>query len=512
MELTKRIDSVFCRWDHPDTPGGQVLVKHHGKVIYDRCFGLANLEHHIPITPTTRFHVASVSKQITVLSLLLLAEQGKVDLDADVRTYLPDLVHWKETVTVRNLMNNTSGIRDQWELFCLRGIHYTDTITMRDFEQTLRPQQTLNFQPGSRFLYSNSNFTMIAQIVHRISGMDLPDFAQQHIFTPLGMTHTCIRRGYWQMIPELALSYSDDGSGRFVPSALNFALWGATSMNTNVSDLMLLLEHYHHPRICSQKTIDEMMNCPTLADGSRSGYGGGLFVHEYKGHPCFEHGGVDAGYRAHVYSFPQDELDITIVSNTSNTPTAVAAQQIAEIVLDLPADLPRPYETHTAAPQAGLYFFTGKEGEATLELVQDGEGWALCRNHGLTPLHDGPDGGWQIGYLSDRLRCTAEGLLWDAGAKTTPLHRLEQAKEEGNQALLGSYSSEELTLTLDIRAQDGLLWCYHPRYGSDPMMQIDDTHFIYWQERNSAFLVTVYPDGSLTLDAGRCLNMVFQKR
>ena len=170
MELTKRIDSVFCRWDHPDTPGGQVLVKHHGKVIYDRCFGLANLEHHIPITPTTRFHVASVSKQITVLSLLLLAEQGKVDLDADVRTYLPDLVHWKETVTVRNLMNNTSGIRDQWELFCLRGIHYTDTITMRDFEQTLRPQQTLNFQPGSRFLYSNSNFTMIAQIVHRISG------------------------------------------------------------------------------------------------------------------------------------------------------------------------------------------------------------------------------------------------------------------------------------------------------------------------------------------------------
>ena len=88
----------------------------------------------------------------------------------------------------------------------------------------------------------------------------------------------------------------------------------------------------------------------------------------------------------------------------------------------------------------------------------------------------------------------------------------EQAKEEGNQSLLGSYSSEELTLTLDIHAQDGLLWCYHPRYGSDPMMQIDDTHFIYWQERSSAFLVTLYPDGSLTLDAGRCLNMVFQKR
>ena len=249
MELTKRIDSVFCRWDHPDTPGGQVLVKHHGKVIYDRCFGLANLEHHIPISPRPpafMWHRCPNRSPSSVCCCL--PNRARWIWMQHVRTYLPDLVHWKETVTVRNLMNNTSGIRDQWELFCLRGIHYTDTITMRDFEQTLRPQQTLNFQPGSRFLYSNSNFTMIAQIVHRISGMDLPDFAQQHIFTPLGMTHTCIRRGYWQMIPELALSYSDDGSGRFVPSALNFALWGATSMNTNVSDLMLLLEHYHHPR------------------------------------------------------------------------------------------------------------------------------------------------------------------------------------------------------------------------------------------------------------------------
>lgn len=150
-----------------------------------------------------------------------------MDLDADVRTYLPGPGalegngHRAQPDEQHQRHSRPVGA------FRLRGIHYTDTITMRDFEQTLRPQQTLNFQPGSRFLYSNSNFTMIAQIVHRISGMDLPDFAQQHIFTPLGMTHTCIRRGYWQMIPELALSYSDDGSGRFVPSALNFAAVGS---------------------------------------------------------------------------------------------------------------------------------------------------------------------------------------------------------------------------------------------------------------------------------------------
>lgn len=508
MEQTKCIDSVFFRWDHSETPGGQVCVKHHGKLIYSRCFGLANLEHHIPITPTTRFHVASVSKQVTVLSLLLLAEQGKVNLDADIRCYLPEMIHFKEPVTVRNLMNNNSGIRDQWELFALRGIRYTDTITMRDFEETLRLQKTLNFKPGSRFLYSNSNFTMIALIVQRVSGMDLPDFVQKYIFEPLGMDHTSIRRGSWDFIPELALSYSDDGNGTFTPSVLNFALWGATSMNTTASDLLLLLENYHHPTICSQHTIDEMMKRPVLSDGSLSNYAGGLFVHDYHNRPCFEHGGVDAGYRAHIYSFPQDELDIVILSNISNTATALAAQQVADIVLGLEPS-PRSSSPHTAQPKEGLYFFTGKEGEAALELMQNGRQWIINRG---TPLSDTDDGNWKIGYLPDRLTCTSQGILWDTGTKTIPLERLEQAKSEGNESLLGTYYSEDLNLSVDIHGKNGLLWCKHSRYGSDPLMQINAHRFIYRLDGDSSFIIEWTDEQTFCLDASRCFHIVFRKQ
>ena len=511
MEPAKRIDSVFFRWDHSDTPGGQVCVKHHGKLIYNRCFGLANLEHHIPITPTTRFHVASVSKQVTVLSLLLLVEQGKVNLDDDVRCYLPSLIHFEEPVTVRNLMNNNSGIRDQWELFSLRGIRYTDTITMGDFEETLRLQKTLNFKPGSRFLYSNSNFTMIAQIIQRVSGMDLPEFAQKYVFEPLGMKRTCIRRGSWDFIPQLALSYSDDGNGVFIPSVLNFALWGATSMNTTASDLLLLLENYHHPVICSQNTIDEMMKCPVLDDGSLSTYAGGLFVHDYHGHLCFEHGGVDAGYRAHIYSFPKDELDIVILSNTSNTATASAAQQVADIVLGL-ENPSHAFSPHTAQPKEGLYFFTEKEGEAALELVQNGSQWAIKRSHGLTPLFDTSDGNWQIGYLPDRLTCTEQGILWDTGTKTIRLMRLEQAKSEGNESLFGTYYCEDLNLSIEIHGKNGLVWCKHERYGSDPLMQIDTHRFIYRQDGDSAFLVEQTDNQTIRLDSSRCFNLVFRKQ
>ena len=145
--------------------------------------------------------------------MLLLVEEGKVSLDEDIRTYLPDLVSFKEPVTVRNLMNNNSGIRDQWGLLEMRGIRYTDTISMTDLLETLRPQKHLNFAPGSRYLYSNSNFTLIAEIVRRISGQDLPEFAKERIFEPLGMKHTFIRRGVWDTVPGISSSYSDNGFG-----------------------------------------------------------------------------------------------------------------------------------------------------------------------------------------------------------------------------------------------------------------------------------------------------------
>lgn len=518
MELKKQIDQIFYRWDHADTPGGQVAVRHHGKLIYSRCFGLSNMEHRIPVTEDTCFHVASVSKQVTVLSMLLLVEEGKVSLDEDIRTYLPDLVSFKEPVTVRNLMNNNSGIRDQWGLLEMRGIRYTDTISMTDLLETLRPQKHLNFAPGSRYLYSNSNFTLIAEIVRRISGQDLPEFAKERIFEPLGMKHTFIRRGVWDTVHGISSSYSDNGFGTFELSPLNFALWGATSMNTTVWDLLTLLENYHNPTICTRATVEEMKKAPILSDGSVSPYAGGLFAGEHKGHAYIEHSGADAAFRAQVFSFEQDELDIAIVTNTANTPAGIAARKIADLVLGLPRDeLPQP-PANLTEPVAGRYFFTGAEGEGTMEIVQDGDGWAVKRRRGSVPLIADGQGGYQIGYLDEKVYFDANGLLTGIpGKPLTPMQRLEQASAQGREELLGKYYSDDLETVTRIYEQDGLLWGWHFRFGAGPLMAVEGDHYVYIQggdtDLNLHFLRGEQgePTG-FSMECSRCLNMVCTKQ
>ena len=252
----KEIDSIFHRWQSGLCPGGQVLVRRKGEVIYDKSFGYANLEHQIPVGENTVFHVASVSKQVTVLSLLLLAEEGKVRLTDDIRDYAPELILFREPVTLYDLMHNISGIRDQWELLMMRGVRIDDTITMEDLKRMISMQTILNFEPGSEYLYSNSNFTLIAHVVEKVSGLSLREFAAQRIFAPLGMDHTCIKTAYTQVIPGRAYSYDDDGEGTFTYHPINYSAYGATSLHTTVHDLMKLLENYKNPTICRKETVD----------------------------------------------------------------------------------------------------------------------------------------------------------------------------------------------------------------------------------------------------------------
>ncbi len=520
MDLNKQIGDIFSRWDHADTPGGQVAVEYRGRLICSRCFGLANLEYRVPVTEDTRFHVASVSKQVTVLSLLLLAEAGKLDIDDDIRCYLPDLVSFREPVTLRNLMNNNSGIRDQWELMTLRGIRYIDTITMDDVLETLRPQKTLNFAPGSHYLYSNSGFTLLAEVVRRVSGQSLPEFAKEQIFQPLGMEHTFIRQGFWDTVPGIAVSYTDDGTGHFVPSPLNFATWGATSMNTTARDLLRLLAHYDAPVICTPETVARMTTPPTLTDGTVSGYAGGLFCGTYKGHRYLQHSGSDAAFRAQVYSFPDDALRIALVTNTANTPLGPAALRIADLVLDLPAD-PCPAMPQCLPPAAGTYAFTGLEGEGFAEILPCGPtGWAMAQPHGPVPLTPAGDGSWKAGYLDQIICFTQDGLLSGLPGRMTPMQKVVPAAADGRRDLIGRYWSDDLEMPLWITEQDGRIWLRHFRYGRLPLLAIEDTpgdHYVCTlpDELTANLHFLRGKDGTaegFRMDTSRCLDLRWIRR
>src|SRR5215467_11254816 len=174
--ITDRIDSLFRQWDHTSSPGCAVGIVRNDSLIFAKGYGMANLEYNIPIEPTTIFHMASISKQFTAFSIVLLARQGKLQLDDDIHKYLTWFPDLKEKITIRNLLNHTSGIRDQWQLLAISGTRLDDVITQEHIVKLLSKQQALNFKPGEQYSYSNSGFTMLAEIVRSVTGKSLRQF------------------------------------------------------------------------------------------------------------------------------------------------------------------------------------------------------------------------------------------------------------------------------------------------------------------------------------------------
>src|SRR6202161_3613140 len=189
-DVARQGDKIFEKWDRPDSPGCALGVYKDGRTVYEHGYGMANLNDDVPITPETVFHVASMSKQFTAASILLLAQQGKLSLDDDVHKYIPELPDFQERITLRHLMHHTSGLRDQWALLGLAGWRYSqDLITDDGVMSMLVHKKALNFKPGEKELYSNTGFTLLALIVKRVSGMSLREFTSKNIFAPLGMEH-----------------------------------------------------------------------------------------------------------------------------------------------------------------------------------------------------------------------------------------------------------------------------------------------------------------------------------
>src|SRR5262245_32866180 len=189
-DINLRVDQLFGRFDRPDSPGCAIGVIKDGKLIYKRGYGMANLEHDIPISPTTVFNVASASQQFTAMSVLLLAKQGKLLLDDDIRKYLPEMPAYQAPVTIRQLIHHVSGVRDRVDLMAIAGRDADEVYREDDIIELLARQKETNFKPGARQIFSSSGYALLAAIVKRVSGKSLRQFANENIFNPLGMTNT----------------------------------------------------------------------------------------------------------------------------------------------------------------------------------------------------------------------------------------------------------------------------------------------------------------------------------
>ncbi|HMP99518.1 MAG TPA: serine hydrolase domain-containing protein [Cyclobacteriaceae bacterium] len=258
LSIESKIDSLFQQWDKPNTPGAAVGVLKDGELIFAKGYGMANLEHNIPITSQTIFHIASESKQYTNFCIAMLAEAGKLSLDDDIRQYLPYVPDFGKTITIRHLIHHTSGLRDQWQLLSIAGTRIDDVIKQEHVINLVKNQKELNFEPGSRYLYCNTGYTLLAEIVKAVSGKSLRDYAHENIFQPLGMHNTHFHDNYTEIVKGRANSYTAIDSATFRNSVLSYSTVGATSLFTTIEDEAKWLNNFYTAEVGAEKLMAQM--------------------------------------------------------------------------------------------------------------------------------------------------------------------------------------------------------------------------------------------------------------
>ena len=331
-QRAERVDKLFSAWDKPDSPGCALAIVHSGRIIYKRGYGMANLEHNIPITPQSVFYIGSVSKQFVALAVALLANQGKLSLDDDIRKYLPEIPDYGTPITIRHLIHHTSGLRDYLTLEDIAGVPFGN-FHEQDVLELIARQKELNFAPGEEYLYSNSGYFLLGVIVERSSGRTLRKFAEESIFQPLGMKNSHFHDDYQSLIKNRASGYFPAGGGRFRNFISTFDCIGSGGLFTSVEDLFLWDQNFSHKRVGGEEVIDIMYTRGTLNSGKKLDYAFALNIGSYKGLRTVSHGGALEGYRAAFLRFPEQRFSVICLSNLSSFDPMKLSYQVADVYL-----------------------------------------------------------------------------------------------------------------------------------------------------------------------------------
>jgi CubicO group peptidase (beta-lactamase class C family) len=328
------VDEVFADLVKPGSPGCALGVYREGKIIYSKGYGLANLEESVAITPQSVFDIGSTSKQFTAASILLLEKQGKLSVNDDIRKYLPELPDYGQKITILNLLNHTSGLRDYLGLMEFAGINTDSVTTDEDALQIVVRQKALNFAPGSDWLYSNTGFFLLSVIVKRASGKTLREFAADNIFTPLQMTHTQYRDDHTSLIENRAMAYDPGEKGvGYSLDVSYFEQTGDGAVHTSVEDLQKWDENFYSGQIGGKEFLAEIQEQGKLNSGKVLDYAKGLFHREYRGLHAVRHGGSWGGYRAELLRFPEQHFSVACLCNLGNANPEQRAERVADVYL-----------------------------------------------------------------------------------------------------------------------------------------------------------------------------------
>jgi CubicO group peptidase (beta-lactamase class C family) len=436
--FNREVDSLLVPNITPDGPGAAVAVIEHGKVVYRRCFGLANLEHAVPITHETVFNLASVAKQFTALAILMLEAEGKLHLDDDVHEFLPELPDCGTRVTLRNLLHHTSGIWEYGTMFrYYGGYDPVDRLTLEDVLNLLKNQRQLLFPPGGQWKYCNSNYALLGEVVARVTGESLASWTKKNIFEPLKMKSTFFREDCNTVIPHGASCYYKTEEA-YKSNLSNSEVIGEGYLFSTIDDIVLWLDNFRLHTVGGDSLIERMFRKGTLNDGSDNFYGYGLGVSEHDGRLTVGHSGQTGSFISMVIYVPEDEIGVAVLANDGHIKAEPLAYQILDLFYGKQEEKEEAVAAEELAPFISIDSVDG-EGLVGAYLI-DGNGGKLL----LSRLESGFYG-IMDGYGSDLFRPISESLLTN-----NPRNVFIHLQNEGGR--------KTGRIMLDLRKSGGTMW------------------------------------------------------
>lgn len=471
------VDEIFERFAGTDNPGCAVAASLDHLPVVSRAYGMADLEHDVPNTPETVFEPGSVSKQFTAAATILLALDGKISLDDDIRDYIPELPDYGESITIRHLLHHTSGLRDWGSIAGIGGWPRTTRVHTHEHMLDIASRQgSLNYRPGTYYSYTNTGYNLQAVLVERVSGMTFAEFSKERLFEPLGMTRTEWRDDFTRIVKDRSIAYrpNRDGSWSMLMPFEN--VHGNGGLLTTVGDLLRWTHNLETGELGGPRFLEEMHRKGVLNSGQEITYAAGLRIAEYKGLREVSHSGSTAAYVGFLTRFPDHGVAVAVMCNAANGSAGRRARQVAELYLgdeisDQEPDLPAV----EIAPERLEAFAGGYRNTRTGQFVrfEASETGLRIGNLALTPVgelrFESP-----VGVVLEFETQPGDGsrsaALLDTpvgnGVRIEPVEPFDLSEAE-LEAYVGAYRSEEAEATYRVAVQEGEL-VVRRRYG-DPV-------------------------------------------
>ena len=482
---SQKIDSIFNSWTESNHPGGAIGIMQNGEVIYSKAFGLASLEYQVPNTMETIFNVGSVSKQFTAMGIVLLQEKGLLSIDDDIRKHLPDMPDFGHTITIRHMLHHTSGMRSLHAMLGLAGWRDDDSRTNEDLYRFMLNQKELNFIPGDEYLYCNTGYMLMVNIIENVTKEKFPQWMKTNVFEPLGMSNTYVEDRYDRIVPNNATSYYG-AKGDFFRAVEYWGYVGSGNVHSTTNDLLNWLQNFSTPSTNWSSAFEMLKTTDELNDGSENNYAFGVSLDEFKGYIRVQHGGAIGGFRAYASTYPEEQLSIAVLTNfsssnpgsierniagillkdNSNTIPEITKPEISKTVISFPLEqLTGKYEI-----QSGVIANITIENDS-LHVLQEWNNseYNIYKTEGNTyqiPKES------SIQFTFSELKDNATQLLSinQNGRKTDAKRYVE--KDLSSISLndyVGRFYSPELESTLDINLKEDQLIGHHVRHGDFPM-------------------------------------------